>query len=92
MVDVLDIKAGQLLTTVKPEGLFALSVAADLLCGTKRIYHEDRLVSKRIPVGEIFLCLEVRGYDTEFCYSLKILWKEKIFYIFCDLNEIRVVK
>ena len=89
---MLDIKAGQLLTTVKPEGLFALSVAADLLSGNKRIYHEDKFFSKRIPVGDFFLCLEVKGYDTEFCYSLKVLWKEQIYYVFCDYNEIRVIE
>lgn len=88
---MLDLKAGQLLTTIKPEGLFALSVAAELLSGTKRIYHEAGLHSKRIPVGDIFLCLEVKGYDVEFSYSLKILWKEQIYYVFCDYNEVRVV-
>ena len=92
MVSVLDIKAGQLLTTVKPEGLFALSVAADILSVSKRIYHEDKFFSKKIPIGEIFLCLEVKGYDEQFCYSLKILWKEQIYYIFCDYNEVRVVE
>ena len=89
---MLDIKAGQLLATVKPEGLFALSISADFLSGTSRIYHEDKLFSKRIPIGEIFLCLEVKGFNEEFCYSLKILWKEQIYYVFCDYNEVRVVE
>jgi len=89
---VLDIKAGQLLATVKPEGLFALSISADFLSGARRIYHEDKLFSRRIPIGEIFLCLEVKGFNEEFCYSLKILWKEQIYYVFCDYNEVRVIK
>ena len=89
---MVDIKAGQLLATTKPEGLFAISVSADFLSVSKRIYHEDKFFSRKIPIGEIFLCLEVKGYDIDLCYSLKILWKEQIFYVFCDLNEVRVVK
>lgn len=90
MINVLGIKAGQLLTTVRPEGIHAFSVAAEFI--NKRIYHEDKFFSKRIPIGDIFLCLDVKDYDTEFCYSIKVLWKEQIYYIFCDYNEVRVVE
>lgn len=89
---MVDVKAGQLLTTTKTEGLFVLSVSLDSFPGNKRIYHEDNFYSKRIPIGEIFLCLEVRYYEMEFSYGLKILWKENVYYVFCDLNEIRVVE
>lgn len=92
MVSVLAIKAGQLLTTTNPQGLFVLSINAERLPIDKRIYHETGLFSKRIPIGDIFLCLEVRFYDEELSYGLKILWKENIYYVFCDLNEVRMME
>ena len=87
---MLGIKAGQLLTTVNLKGLFVLSVPHELI--KKTIRHEDSVYSKRIPIGEIFLCLDIQYYDTEFSYGIKILWKENIYYVFCGLNEIRVVE
>ena len=89
---MLAIKAGQLLTTVNPQGLFVLTINAEALPIDKRIYHEHMILSRRIPIGDIFLCLEVRYYDEEFSYGLKILWKENVYYAFCDLNELGVVE
>jgi len=86
---VLDIKAGQLLTTVNLKGLFVLS--GDITLISKTIRHQDALYSKRIPIGDIFLCLDVQYYDTDFSYGLKILWKENVYYVFCTINELRVV-
>jgi hypothetical protein len=88
---VLEIKAGQLLTTTKPGGLFVLTVTAEKLIGLERIVHEDLLFSKRIPIGEIFLCLEVKYYDTELSYAIKILYKDQVYYAFCDINEVRII-
>lgn len=92
MVNVETIRVGQILTTVNPDGLFVLSLSADCIPLDRRIYHETMLFSKRIPVGDIFLCLEVRFYDDELSYGLKILWKENIYYVFCDLTEVRAVE
>ena len=92
MVSVLTLKSGQLLTTVNPEGLFVLSLSAECIPADRRIYHEHMLFSKRIPIGDIFLCLEVRFYDDELNYGLKILWKENIYYAFCDLSEVMAVE
>lgn len=88
---MLEIKAGQLCTIIKPEGLFVFTVSAESLTGRERILHEDLLFSKKIPVGEIFLCVGVTYYDTELSYSIKILYKEQIYYAFCDLNEVRIL-
>lgn len=89
---MLELKAGQLLTTIKPEGLFVLTITAEKLVGLERIVHEDLLFSRRIPVGDLFLCLEVQYYDTELSYAIKILYKDQVYYAFCDLNEIRIVE
>lgn len=89
---MLELKAGQLLTTIKPEGLFVLSITAESLAGLETIVHEDLLFSRKIPVGDIFLCLDVKYYDNELLYAVKILYKDQVYYAFCDFNEIRIVK
>ena len=89
---VLGIKPGQLLTTTNPAGLFVLNGKLLSLAPYQRVYHEHGLFSKRIPVGEVFLCLESAYIDTDFTYQLKILYKENIYFVICNINELRVIQ
>lgn len=89
---MLGIKSGQLLTTTNPSGLFVLSNKLLALAPHQRIYHEFNLFSKRIPIGEVFLCLEATYVDTDLTLQLKILYKENIYYVVCNIDEIRVIE
>lgn len=88
---MLNIKSGQLLATTNPAGLFVLNEKLKDLAPHQRIYHEYGLFYKRIPVGEIFLCLDATYIDTDFTYELKILYRENIYYVICNLDELRVI-
>ena len=89
---MLGIKPGQLLATTNPAGLFVLTGKLLDLAPYQRIYHEHGLFSKRIPVGEVFLCLDAAYIDTDFTYQLKILYKENIYFVICNYNELRVIQ
>lgn len=89
---MLTFKPGQLLTTTNPYGLFVLTGTLLDLAPYQRVYHEHSLFSKRIPIGEIFLCLDANYIDTDFTLQLKILYKENIYFAICNVDELRVVQ
>lgn len=89
---MLGIKSGQLLATTNPAGLFVLTGKLLDLAPHQRIYHDFGLFSKRIPIGDIFLCLDVDQVDDDFTLQLKILYKENVYYVMCNLNELRVIQ
>lgn len=88
------IKAGQLLAVTKPNGLFVIytkSVAGKFPNNVAKFLHEDKIYSKYVPIGEIFLCLEATYHDCEDVYGLKILWKDETYYVFCSTGEVRAI-
>lgn len=86
------VKSGQLLTTTNPSGLFVLTGKLLDMAPYQRIYHEHGLFSKRIPIGEVFLCLDASPVDTDFTYQLKVLYKENIYFVICSISDIRVIE
>ncbi len=86
----MNIRTGCLLAVIKPGGLFVIHSPL-LLSMDRKIVHEDKVFSRYIPIGEIFLCLEANYHNTESLYGLKILWKDYIYYVICDPNDIKVV-
>jgi hypothetical protein len=88
------IQAGQLLAVTKPNGLFIIytkSLSGNVPNHLIKILHEDKIYSKYLPIGEIFLCLEATYHDCEDVYGLKVLWRDQIYYIFCNIGDVKAI-
>jgi hypothetical protein len=88
-----EVKSGQILAIVNNSGLLALNENMDAIPADETIGFIKRIYSRKIPVGEILLCLEVVNIYTDdyLRYHLKILWKENIYYIICNHYDVRVI-
>jgi hypothetical protein len=85
------IKTGQLLAVIKPGGLFVIYSPLIISETTNKILHEDKIFSKYVPIGEIILCLEANYHAHEALYGLKVLWKDYVYYLFCEINDVKVL-
>lgn len=97
MIDnyILMIRAGQLLAVIKPTGLFVIyskSLSGSVPNHMIKILHEDKLYSRYVPIGELILCLESTYHDCEDIYGLKVLWRDEIYYLFCNIGDVKAIE
>lgn len=88
---MLQLKTGQIFVVTNQNGLLVLTERIDDISADQRIGVEKKIYSRKVPVGDIILCLEIISTYNNSRYFLKILWKEKIYYAVCEAHDVRII-
>ncbi len=90
---MLEAKTGQILIVINENGLLALNENMENWPADKTIKYFPRILSKKIPTGEIILCLDIINIyvDNDMKYHLKILWRENVYYVICNYNDVKII-
>lgn len=85
-----EIKVGQIYVVIKQGGILVLTESLEGIAPDICIGHDKKIFAKKMPFGDIFLCLEIIDAKNS-KYNIKILWNDKVYYTVCDSYDVRTI-